>query len=109
MSYPPRPAPAFHMGAGDQTQVVMLAWQRYPLSHLPALLCHLNPDPIALMTPGHLLAPGSGPHVQPAHDPDRHSEDEGTPGGPRDAHGPHVQVREGQESGPERGARRAGS
>ncbi|GAB1293953.1 Dedicator of cytokinesis protein 6 [Apodemus speciosus] len=34
---------------------------------------------------------GSGPHVQPAHDPDRHGEDEGAPGGPRDAHGPHVQ------------------
>lgn len=85
----------FYLGSGDQTQVAMPAWEAL-CPTLPS-----NPDPTALADPGHPHAPGPGPHVQPAHDPDRHSEDEGTPGGPRDAHGPHVQVRAGVR--PERG------
>lgn len=31
---------------------------------------------------------GEGPGVQPAHDPERHGEDEGVPARPRDAAGP---------------------
>ncbi len=33
-----------------------------------------------------------GPGVQPAHDPLGHGQDEGIPGRPRDAHGPHVRL-----------------
>ena len=33
-----------------------------------------------------------GPGVQPAHDPLGHGQDEGIPGRPRDAHGPHVRI-----------------
>lgn len=50
-----------------------------------------RPDP-GLAGRGHALAPGAGPDVQPAHDPDGHGQDEGAPGGPRDAHRPHVPV-----------------
>jgi len=38
---------------------------------------------------------GEGPGVQPAHDPVGHGEDEGVPGGPRDAARPHVPHRQG--------------
>lgn len=38
---------------------------------------------------------GERPCVQLAHDPVRHSQDEGVPGGPRDVAGSHVSYRQG--------------
>lgn len=54
-------------------------------SRVFALPC-LTPDPttsaLSLPNEGHCPTAGPGPDVQPAYDPDRHSEDEGASGGP---------------------------
>ena len=60
--------------------------------NLPCSTPDLTILALSLPNEGHFPIPGPGPDVQPAHDPDRHSEDEGASGGPRDAHRPHVQV-----------------
>lgn len=81
------------VGLRDSTFAEQVTPGEGPLPHLgrPELA-----QPLAPGAPPHgpLDTPdaGPGPDVQPAHDPDRHGEDEGAPGGPGNAHRPHVQV-----------------